>query len=447
MRTLLVLGAGRSSGGLIGYLLEQSPLRDWKVIVGDKMRGAAIAAIGNHERGEAVIFDPDDRDRALSLMANVDVVISLLPAAFHFSVAKLCLQAGKHLLTPSYVTDEMRGLDAAAKKAGLLFLNECGLDPGIDHMSAMHVLDQIRDEGGHVVSFESFTGGLIAPVEDPGNPWRYKFTWSPHSVVTAGQGGEAEYLLNGVRQRVAYQKLFSTITTFSVAQLGELEGYPNRDSLKYMSAYGLEDVETMIRGTLRFKGFCSAWNVLVQLGCCNDNGELGDVSSMTHRDFIETFLNKGDLPVEEQLPGRMGIAADGHEMDCLRRSGFFNNEPVGLESGTPARVLEHILMKKWQLKKGELDMVVMLHRVGYTLGSDRVIRQDSMTMTGTEEETAMATTVGLPLGIAARLLMDGKIRTRGVAIPLAKEFYEPILRELASCGVVFTPRIDHVPRE
>lgn len=442
MRTLLVLGAGRSSGGLIGYLLEKSSVCDWKVIVGDKAPGAAAAAIANHQNGEAVLFDPDDAERSLSLIAQADVVISLLPASFHFAAAKLCLTARKHLLTPSYVTNEMKSLHAAAKKDGLLFLNECGLDPGIDHMSAMHMLDEIRSKGGHVLSFESFTGGLIAPVEDPDNPWRYKFTWSPHNVVTAGQDGEAEYLLNGVRQHVGYQKLFCTTTSFDIPHLGELEGYPNRDSLKYMSVYGLDDVETMIRGTLRFKGFCSAWNVLVQLGCCNDTEELRGIASLTHRDFMEMFLGRGELPVEERLARYTGIAVNGHEMECLRRSGFFSTELVGLESGTPAQVLEHILMKKWQLKKGERDMVVMLHRVGYALGAGRHIRQDCMTMMGSESQTAMAITVGLPLGIAARLLLDGKIQARGVVIPLGKEFYEPILRELATRGVAFTSQTD-----
>lgn len=438
MKTLLVLGAGRSSGALIGFLLDQAFASDWTVIVGDKVPDAASRAVGNHARGAAVSCDPDDRDASLRLIAQADLVISLLPPSLHFKVAKLCLQAGKHLLTASYLNDEMKGLHKDAKKAGLLFLNECGLDPGIDHMSAMEMLDGIRAEGGHIVSFESFTGGLIAPDTDPDNPWRYKFTWNPRNVVTAGQQGDAEYLMNGIRQRVPYEKLFSTITDFHLDYPGALEGYPNRDSMKYVSLYGLDDVKTMIRGTLRYKGFCSAWNVLVQLGCCSDHRDMNNVEAMTHLDFIETFLTKGELPAEERLAKQIGVPIDGHEMASLRWSGFFTTESVGLDSGTPAQVLEHILMKKWRLREGEHDMVVMLHRVGYVLDGKQHSRQVCMTLTGSDEHTAMATTVGLPLGMAAKLLMEGRIRQRGVVIPVTKEFYDPILHGLASKGVVFT---------
>lgn len=439
MRTLLVLGAGRSSGALVEYLLDQSVACDWRVIVGDMVFAAAGKAVGNHERGAAVVCNPDDYDSSLRLIEGADLVISLLPPSLHFKVAKLCLHAGRHLLTASYVTDEMKELHADARKAGLLFLNECGLDPGIDHMSTMEMTNGIRAEGGHVVSFESFTGGLIAPDTDPDNPWRYKFTWNPRNVVTAGQQGNAEYLMDGIDQSVPYGKLFTTTTSFGLDYPGELEGYPNRDSMKYIPLYRLEGVKTMIRGTLRYKGFCSAWNVLVQLGCCRDDtGEMNGVHAMTHLDFIETFLEKGDLPAEGRLAKQVGIPIDGHDMTCLRWSGFFTNEPVGLDSGTPARVLEHILMKKWRLRDSERDMVVMLHRVGYLLDGRQHTRQVCMTLTGTKEHTAMATTVGLPLGMAAKLLLEDKIRQRGVVIPVGKEFYEPILHSLASRGIVFT---------
>lgn len=439
MKTLLVLGAGRSSGALIGYLLDQATECDWKVIVGDKISAAASNAVGNHERGEAVTCDPDDHDTSLRVMAAADVVISLLPPSLHLKVAKRCLYAGKHLLTASYVTDEMKMLHGDAAKAGLLFLNECGLDPGIDHMSTMEMTNRIRAEGGRIVSFESFTGGLIAPDTAPDNPWRYKFTWNPRNVVTAGQQGDAEFLMDGIHQRVPYGKLFTTTTSFFYEYPGELEGYPNRDSMKYIPLYGLEGVTTMIRGTLRYKGFCLAWNVFVQLGCClDDTRYMRDVHAMTHLDFINTFLMKGDAPAEERLARQVGIPINGHEMACLRWSGLFTEENIGLDHGTPAEILEHILMKKWRLLDGERDMVVMLHRVGYILGGKKLMQQACMTLTGSEEHTAMATTVGLPLGMAAKLLLEGKIRQRGVAIPIGEEFYVPILHGLASRGVVFT---------
>lgn len=437
MRTVLVLGAGRSSGALIDYLLEQSLVCDWNVIVGDKDVAAARARVKNHTRGRTLHFDPADHDESLRVIADADVVVSLLPPSLHYEAAKLCLRAGRHFLNASYVTEDMRKLDDDVKKAGLLFLNECGLDPGIDHMSAMEMIDRIRTEGGRVVRFESYTGGLIAPETDPENPWRYKFTWNPRNVVTAGQQGDAVYLDNGVRHSVPYQDLFSTTASCIVEHLGEMEGYPNRDSLQYVPLYHLDDVKTMIRGTLRFKGFCAAWNVLVHLGCCYDTVEMKDVASMTHLDFLETFVDKGDAPIEERLARQAGISVDGFEMKCLKWSGFFNREPIGITSGTPAQVLEHILMKEWKLKENERDLVVMFHRIGFVLGDKELIHQTCMSMKGSDEYTAMSTTVGLPLGIATKLLLTGAITQRGVVIPVAREFYMPILHELAARGIVF----------
>src|SRR5690606_31652372 len=212
-------------------------------------------------------------------------VISLLPAHFHPLVAKYCLRLKKHLLTASYISDEMKGLHEEALKHKLLFLNECGLDPGIDHMSAMQIVNRIKSEGGTITSFESFTGGLIAPETDPENPWRYKFTWNPRNVVTAGQG-TAKYLEMGEYKYIPYQQIFKRTTKIEVAHYGVYEGYANRDSLKYRDIYGLESVQTMLRGTLRNEGFCEAWNILVQLGCCDDTYHMDKITEMTHRSFF-----------------------------------------------------------------------------------------------------------------------------------------------------------------
>jgi saccharopine dehydrogenase-like NADP-dependent oxidoreductase len=368
-------------------------------------------------------------------------VISLIPASLHVLVAKLCLEKKKHLLTASYVSDEMKFFHKEAKAKGLLFMNECGLDPGIDHMSAMQVMDKIKSKGGRLTSFESFTGGLIAPETDVENPWRYKFTWNSRNVVMAGQS-TAKYLQHGSYRFIPYQQLFQRIVSVSVPGYGEYEGYANRDSLKYIGTYGLEGIQTMLRGTLRNKGFCSAWNVFVQLGCCDDTYEMENVSEMTHRDFIDAFLPAHfSKTIQQKISEQIGVSTTGHEVECLRWSGLFENEKIGLSKGTPAQILEHILNKKWKLNAGDKDLIVMWHRFIYEQDGKKKEIQASLIAKGDDSNfTAMAKTVGLPLAITAKLLMQNKIQQRGVAIPVTKEIYEPVLEELKSIGIELVER-------
>lgn len=436
MKKILVLGAGRSSYYLINYLLEKSQTNLWQVVVGDKVRSLAENALGKTGRGQAIAFDIHDKADAKRTIESADVVISLLPPALHIPLAELCLITGKHLLTASYVSGEMKNLDTEVKNKGLLFLNECGLDPGIDHMSAMKIINEIQSKGGNVISFESFTGGLIAPETDSENPWRYKFTWNPRNVVTAGQSG-AEYLKEGARIQLPYKKLFKETTSINVPGSGEFEGYANRDSLKYIDTYNLGNIKTMIRGTLRSKGFCSAWNVLVQLGCCDDTYLIKDADGMSNRHFISRFIKSmGNATIEERLKDDVG--ATEHDLFCLRWSGFFDDEIIGLKEATPAQITEHILMKKWQLNPGDKDMIVMWHRFVYEHNGTQNEIQSSLIVKGeSEKKTAMAKTVGLPLGIAAKLLMEGKISQRGVCIPIRREFYEPVLEELKRYEIDF----------
>lgn len=437
MKNILVLGAGRSSHYLINYLLEKSQKYSWHIVVGDKVKSLAETAFGNTETGEAIAFDIQEEADAKRTIESADIVISLLPPALHIPLAELCLITGTHLLTASYVSSEMKNLDQEAKDKGLLFLNECGLDPGIDHMSAMKIIDEIQSKGSDVISFQSFTGGLIAPETDPENPWRYKFTWNPRNVITAGQSG-AEYLKDGARIHLPYKKLFKETTSVNVPGSGEFEGYANRDSLKYIDTYNnIRNIKTMIRGTLRSKGFCSAWDVLVQLGCCDDTYLIKDIDLMTNRDFIRRFTKpKGNANLEETLKEEFG--ADEHDLSCLRWSGFFDDEIIGLKEATPAQITEHILMKKWQLKTGDKDMIVMWHRFVYQHNGTQNEIQSSLIVKGeSEKKTAMAKTVGLPLGIAAKLLMEGKISQRGVCIPIRREFYEPVLEELKRYEIDF----------
>lgn len=436
MKKILILGAGRSSSSLISYVLTHAPSNEWLVVVGDLSVEAARQRIGSGNAA-AVQFDIKAEASSARIIAESDVVISLLPADLHPLVARMCISLKKHFLSASYVSDEMKKFHEDALDNGLLLLNECGLDPGIDHMSAMQMIDRIKSSGGELISFESFTGGLITPDTDPENPWRYKFTWNPRNVVMAGQG-TAKFLKEGQFKYVPYHQLFNRTTAVEVS--GRLyEGYPNRDSLKYRSIYGLQGIKTMIRGTLRNAGFCNAWNVLVQLGCCDDTYTLENVEKMTHRDFMNCFLTSDvTASTEEAICSTLNIPPDHGSIQRLRWSGMFSDEPVGLSHGTPARVLEHILNKRWKLSPGDKDLIVMWHRFRYSLnGSMRTI-VSHLTVAGEDEtQTAMAKTVGLPLAIAARLLLQGKVMQRGVVIPVQAEIYQPVLSELNSLGIVF----------
>jgi saccharopine dehydrogenase-like NADP-dependent oxidoreductase len=437
MRNILVLGAGRSSSALIKYLLDHAILCDWLVILGDISLSAAVDKLGDHPRGRALKFDISD-ESANQIIASSDVVISLLPASFHPLVAARCLAHRRHLLTASYVSDEMKSFHDEAVSKDLLFLNECGLDPGIDHMSAMQVIGRIQFEGGKLTSFESFTGGLIAPETDPDNPWRYKFTWNPRNVVMAGQS-TAKYLQEGNYKYIPYQQLFKRVTQVSVPGLGEFEGYANRDSLSYIETYNLRDINTMLRGTLRNKGFCTAWDIFVQLGCCDDTYEMNGVDKMTHATFLDSFLDdRSGRSTIEKIKSTFNLTDSAHALNALRWSGFMEEDSVGLAKGTPAQILEHILNKKWRLNTSDKDQIVMWHRFTYEMQGTKKVIQSSLVVTGSDSVyTAMAKTVGLPLAIAAKLLMQGKITSRGVQIPISRQFYEPILKELELSGVVF----------
>jgi len=441
MKTILVLGAGRSSSSLISYLLSNAATADWHVVVGDFDLETARKKTGRTASGKAIRFDINDEGSSAAAIAQADVVISMLPAHFHPRVARLCLAERKHLLNASYVSDEMNGLHRDAVAKDLVFLNECGLDPGIDHMSAMQVIDNVHSQGGEIVSFQSFTGGLIAPETDLENPWRYKFTWNPRNVVMAGQG-TAKFLQEGEYKYIPYQQLFKRITNVAVEGYGDFEGYANRDSLKYLETYGLHNIKTMLRGTLRNRGFCAAWDVLVQLGCCDDTYNIEGIDKMSHRDFLNAFVDfRPGLSVEEKICTAFSLPADGEEIRRLTWSGLFSDESIGLAEGSPAQVLEHILLKRWKLSPGDRDMVVMWHKFVYQQNGTRREIQASLTAKGDDTvHTAMSKTVGLPLGLAAKLLLEGRVRQRGVIIPVHRELYEPILEGLKSAGLELTER-------
>lgn len=437
MKNVLLIGAGKSATLLIRYLLEQAEREDWKLRVGDLDVAMANRKLHGHPRGEAIAFDVNSESIRSEAVASADIVISMLPAGMHPVVLRECIRHKVHFISASYISPEVEALRPEIEKAGILVLKECGLDPGIDHMSAMAKLDALRDEGAEILEFETFTGGLVAP-EFEDNPWRYKFTWNPRNVVLAGQG-VVKFRHNNHYKYIPYHRLFHRYETLQVPGYGAFEGYPNRDSLKYSEAYGLTNVATLYRGTLRRPGFCKAWDVFVQLGMTDDSYEMEDVGQMTYRDFTNSFLWwDPQKSVELKLAAYLKLDYQNDLLDKIAWLGLFDQKPVGLTRATPAQILQKILEEKWSLEPSDRDMIVMLHKYVYTLQGETHRVQSSMVVTGEDaDQTAMAKTVGYPLGIAAKLILQDKLRLRGLHMPLLPEVYVPLLKELSEHGVVF----------
>lgn len=439
MRTILIIGAGRSASSLIRYLLNKSETENLHLVIGDLSLALAQKKTNNHGNATAItldIFDCDQRKKAIQI---ADIVISMLPAHLHIEVAKDCIIYKKHLVTASYVSDAMQELDAAAKANNLIFMNEIGLDPGIDHMSAMKVIDEIKDKGGKMLLFESFCGGLVAPESDT-NLWNYKFTWAPRNVVLAGQGGAAKFIQEGTYKYIPYCNLFRRTEFLDVEGYGRFEAYSNRDSLKYRSVYGLDKVLTLYRGTIRRVGFSKAWNMFVQLGMTDDSYIMEDSETMSYREFMNSFLPYHPTDSAE-IKTRLILKIDQDDImwDKLLELDLFNpNKKVNLKNATPAQILEKILSDSWTLQQEEKDMIVMYHKFGYELNGKKEQIDSKMVCIGDDQTyTAMAKTVGLPVAMATLLILNGQITTPGVQLPIRKEVYQPILKELEEYGVLF----------
>jgi saccharopine dehydrogenase (NADP+, L-glutamate forming) len=440
MKNLLVLGAGRSAGSLISYLLDQARANNWQVTVADQSEQLAREKTFLHPCAKAAVFSLENDQTSEELISQNDVVVSLLPPPLHYVVAKKCLKHKKHLLTASYVSEEIAGLDTEAKKAGTVIIMEAGLDPGIDHMSALKEVESIQAKGGKIKSFKSYTGGLISPQYDT-NPWHYKFTWNPKNVMLAGQG-TVKYLEKGMYKYIPYHQLFQRVENIDVPGMGTFEGYANRDSLKYRDLYKLSSAETFIRGTLRIPPFCSAWNIFVQLGLTNDTYTIENAGKLTWREFINSYLP--EIPgktLKELIADYIKIPVTSESLRLLEWTGILEDKPMPAGTYTPAELLLLLLEQKWKLQPGDKDMIVMQHEFNYVQGSVFKTLRSYLVVEGDDKHTAMAKTVGLPLGIATKLVATGKIKASGVQIPVTKEFYLPILGELESCGIKFEQAI------
>jgi len=437
MQKILIIGAGRSATSLIKYLLEEAKTRDWFVTVADFNLDLAEAKIGQTEKGEAISLNIKDDEARATAISEHDVIISMLPAFMHIIVAKDALKYGKHMVTASYISDEIEAMSEGFKSKDAVFMGEMGLDPGIDHMSAMEKINEIKEAGGTIHTFRSYTGGIIAEESDD-NPWHYKFTWNPRNVVLAGQS-TAKYLVDGAYTYAPYRRLFKDAKTVDVKGLGDFEMYPNRDSLDYQEIYTLQNTPNLIRGTLRRPGYCQAWNALIELGLTDDTYKIDDSATLTYADWVSAYVrHESGSNVIQKVAARLDLEIDGQIMEQLKWLDLFSNEKIGLEAATPAQILQKLLMQKWTLKPEDKDLIIMQHEFEYEVDGEERKLFSTMHYEGENAtDTAMSKLVGLPMGIFTKLLLDGEIKLRGVHIPVSKEVYSKVLRELEQFDVHF----------
>ena len=439
MKKILVIGAGRSTVTLIDYLIENAAKYNWHITVADMDLKLAQSKIGKSANATAIQLDVANEEQRKAEISKVDFVVSMLPAFMHAPVAKNCVELGKHLATASYVSDQMLALDKEAKQKGILLLNECGLDPGIDHTSAMKIIDEIHEQGGEITSFKSFCGGLVAP-ECNDNPWGYKFSWNPRNVILAGQG-TAHYLDGGEIKYLPYNRVFSQTETISVDGYGDFDAYANRDSLGYQIPYGLQTIKTLLRGTLRMPGYCKAWNVFVKLGLTDDSYIIKNANKFTYSSLLASFLPSKPNTLRQRLSDFMGNEADAASLDKIEWLGFFSDVKIEMPEGTPAQLLQNLLEKKWLLKDNDKDMIVMQHLFEIDNSKNSKLPKkiiSSLVVKGeNQNHTAMAKTVGLPLAICIKNFLTGKFNLTGVQIPTDKQIYLPLLNELKELGIVF----------
>ena len=442
MKSVLIVGSGRSAPSLIRFLGDQ--LNKHKLVIADK----DVKLAQNYTQGlsncQVIEFDIENQEQRDQLVRQSDLVLSMVPVTLHQFVLDSCIKEKVDMITPSYETSEMLERKEDIDQSGILVLSEMGLDPGIDHMSAMKVIDELHSEDSVLTAFESFTGGLIAPGYDQ-NPWQYKFTWNPRNVVLAGQGGAIRFLHNGRYKYIPYTKVFRRTENIEVEGYGTFEGYANRDSLDYLKKYGLENLSTIFRGTLRRPGFCRAWDLFIQLGVTDDSYIVEDSESMTYRQFINSFLpyNPTDS-VELKLMQYLKIDQDSGLLEKLRYLDVFSDKVIGLKKATPAKILEHILSQKWLMEQEDKDMIVMWHKFYYKDKADRYYqRTSSLVALGEDaQHTAMARTVGLPMGIAVKLILNNELKLKGMQIPVNKMIYEPVLSELEKLGIAFNEKTE-----
>ena len=423
MKTVLLIGAGKSATVLINYLIKEAEINHWKFIIADADKNQVLAKTNNSKYAEAVQLDVTNEEQREKIIQRAHVVISMMPPFLHFLIAKDCVEFRKHLLTASYLDEKMKSLRDEIQHRKLFFLCEMGLDPGIDHMSAMKIIDSIKTQGGKITSFKSHCGGLVAPESD-NNPWHYKISWNPRNILMAGSGG-AEYKLNGELKKISYQHLFDAGNVVKVDGLNDLAFYPNRDSLSYIPLYKLSEADTFIRTTLRYPSFFIGWNAIVHAGLTNETAPV-NADGLTFAKWsapVLPFVNETNKAL-------------------LLYLGLYDETPVPATAKTSADIMQFLLETKLAMQPTDKDMIVMLHQFEYELKGQKKLFESSLIVKGEDSlQTAMAKTVGLPLGIAAKLLLNGELKLTGLHIPTLKEIYEPVLKELENKGIKFVENV------
>jgi saccharopine dehydrogenase-like NADP-dependent oxidoreductase len=436
-----IIGAGRSSWYLIQYLAEQAAVHGWQVLACDFDPEALKQRLANLPSVKTRAVDASNIEELTDIVSESAIVVSMLPPNMHTIVAEICLSQGVHMATASYVSAGMMAFDEKAKAKGLVFLNEMGLDPGIDHLSAMKVIHDIRKHGGVVTSFESHCGGLVYGPDCGDNPWEYKFSWNPRNVVLAAQGGMSVFRKKGATRYLPWHRVFGEAKTIQIPGLGAFDSYANRDSLGYEELYGLQNASTLLRGTLRREGYCKAWNALVQLGLTESTTPLSHAVCIM-QDLVASLTGtlKG-YPL-----GKWLVEKDLISESLKNHFDFLDLENCTLEGEdgcTAADLLQDALMVKWSLEDSDRDEVVMYHRIGYTMEDREKEVHCTLSVIGEDaKHTAMAKTVGLPLAMGVELILLGKVQQKGVVVPVTAEWYEPILKGLAARGVFFAETVE-----
>ena len=429
-QTILIIGAGKSATVLIQYLQQKAVENDWYILLADGDEAIAKNKWNNAPNGTALGIDIENNLDRQNLVQKADIVVSMLPAQLHFLVAKECLEFGKPLFTASYVDDNMRSIASEIEAKQLLFLCEMGLDPGIDHMSAMAIIDEIHQKGGKITSFKSHCGGLVAPESDD-NPWHYKISWNPRNIILAGKAG-AIYLENGATISKDYSTIFEQAPVVDLPGIGHLAFYPNRNSLSYIDTYHLHGVKDFVRTTLRYPAFCIGWNAIVQLHL-TDETVIDLAPNTTVKNWFESHIQqKGLEQILEKFTQDPAIKVQ------LEFIGLYEPTPIPSQFNSNASILQWLLEGKWKLTATDKDLVVMLHEIEYSIGTRQFKLDSSMVLTGEDAiNTAMATTVGLPLAMGVCAYLKGEIKMTGLHIPIDARIYQPILKSLAEEGIVF----------
>lgn len=448
MKNILILGAGQSAPFLISYLLDEAKKHEWSITLCDMNLELANSRIDGHPNGTAVKFDVNDEESRHAQIKNADVVVNFLAPRFQYIIALDCVTFGKHMISASYEHENIADLSNDAERKGILILNEMGLDPGIDHMSAMRIVQQVREQGGQIKSFVSYGSGIPAP-EVKSNPLNYCITWNPRNVAMAGESG-AQYMEKGKIKILSRRGIFLRTWDVEVEGIGRLEAYPNRDSLVYIDLFDLKHVKTMIRGTLRYPGWSETWNQIVKLGMPNESMKVPGLPDMTYEEYTDMFLplNTSGSKIETRVANTLGISPTGNIINNLRWLGLFGKKKIGGNVTTSTDVLVKLLTEKMPLPEGARDMVILQHEI-VAQYSEEKNRREKITSTLIEYGepngfTAISKTVGLPAAIAVKLLMTGELPVTGCHIPVNREIYTKVLNELEKAGIKFVEKREKI---